>query len=49
MKIKGKECEKLRTELEVARNETQMESDSQLADSAGSAEERDQRNPDREL
>ena len=30
MKIKVKECEKLRTELEVARNETQVETDSQL-------------------
>ena len=30
MKAKVKECDKLRTELEVARNETQVESDSQL-------------------
>ena len=30
IKAKVKECEKLRTELEVARNETQVESDSQL-------------------
>ena len=30
MKAKVKECDKLRTELEVAKNETQLESDSQL-------------------